>query len=334
MGAMRAVATVLITVLAAALDAQQKLAVELMTRAEQAMAEPERATGLLRRVEALLPLLPMSPGRLRIEKQLETTLARVNPLHEQAQAARAESAGVLLRAAAGLQRAGWKRHALRLAEEAWRLQPSLADELVRELRGTAGAGDELRVAGIPAPGLAALAGKDTVLAHYFAAATIPAARQEWSLTADEFHTGEGHGAIIIGARIGAAKRLGVEVSLPAQSQSAGIVFGYRHDDEFCAALVGRAEDGRLCVELTRFRDGVWEPIGTGAWTDAHRKDVWLSLQVEFVDGKVAAVLGKERTTPVPLASELATGHLGFIVVPAVDRVAATGFRNLVVEEDR
>ncbi len=316
--------------------AQEQLAHELLTRAETAARarEPERAAGLLRRVTALLSLIPPGPTAERLRVTVGELLARIDPSHEPAEKAREEAATKLLGAATTLRDAGWPRHAARLAAQAYRLRPDLASDLVRDLSKATGARDELRVPGIPAPGVAALAGKDSGLAHHFAAAMVPGVEHAWTLSPEEFTSPAGNDALILGAALTDPTELAVDLAFPASPQAAGIVFRYVHDDDFCLALAARHPEGGEYFKLLRHRDGRWEPLGDTQWVTVDEPAPWTRLRV-VIDAGAATVHYRGKSTPaLALPGGNAAGIVGLTVIPNVASVVPMRFRGLAVEGAR
>lgn len=322
--------------LAAPAVGQEQLANELLTRAEAAAKarEPERAAGLLRRLDGLLALVPPGPAEERLRGATASLLAKVDPSHQAAEAAREEAAKTLIGAATGLRAAGWLRNATRLAAQAYRLRPDLAGELLRELRAAAGAPDDLRVAGIPAPGVGVLAGKDTGLAQHFVGAVVPGVEHAWTLQPGEFTSPAGNDAQILGAAFAAPSEIAVDLAFPAESQAAGIVFRYKHDDDFCLALAARHPDGGEYFNLLRHRDGRWEPLGKTQWMSDAVAEPWSRLRVAIQEGRATLHYRGQTSPPFALPDGNAAGIVGLSVIPTTKAIVPMRFREFHVEGGR
>lgn len=315
---------------------QEQLANELLTRAEAAAKarEGERAAGLLRRLDALLPLVPPGPAEERLRAATATLLAKVDPSHRAAVAAREEAAKTLVAAAASLRAAGWPRNATRLAAQAYRLRPDLAGDLVAELRAATGVPDDLRVAGIPAPGVGVLAGQDSGLAQHFAGAVVPGVEHTWTLQPDEFTSPAGNDALILGAAFAAPSEIAVDLAFPAESQAAGIVFRYKHDDDFCFALAARHPDGGEYFKLLRHRDGRWEPLGKTQWIPDAAAEPWSRLRVAIGEGHASLQYRGQTSPPFALPDGDAAGIVGLSVIPTVKAIVPMRFRTFLAEGSR
>jgi hypothetical protein len=287
---------------------QESAVRDVVAEAERELQQKrvEPAVQLLRRARDLSRDLA-APARAPIVAAIDRQLAANDPLQPRWQKACSEAGAALRGLADAYAAAGRPRAAAVVAEAMFRLDPDAQRTRTEELRRAAAAAREPKTppAEAPSPGAPSGGlGDNKALREWFAAGSEPfEGASAWQLGYDGAMSPllvEGDSYRIAARGNDGLDAANVQFQLP-RGASAGLAFAWQSTRDFARAVVFDGDDGGLDVEVQRWTDKGWVPLGRAHWNvSAAERDGWIQLGIRHDAGRIVVrCLGRGLTLANP-----------------------------------